>query len=244
MSLRSTSILVGLILLVTAACLRLGMWQLDRLHQRRAANATAIARRALPSQSLNSLVSSPKRAIEPLNDRRVTAQGVFDHSQQIVVRGRVYREAPGVHVVTPLRLTDSDTAVLVNRGFVPAPDAVTVEVDSLDEPGVRLVSGIALAIPTDAEGGAPLSRLGRTTWKRLDLAALRARVPYPLLDVYILEEATGSLPQYPRRLESRPIDDGPHLSYAIQWFSFGTIALVGGVILFFHERKRARPDSR
>jgi cytochrome oxidase assembly protein ShyY1 len=132
----------------------------------------------------------------------------------------------------------------VNRGFVPAPDAMTAEVDSLAEVGVRQVTGIAFAIPTDAEGGAPLARKGRTTWKRLDLAALRARLPYPILDVYILEAPDSSLPLYPRRLEPRPLDDGPHLNYAIQWFSFGTIALVGGVILLYQERKLASRGSR
>ncbi|NNG15971.1 MAG: SURF1 family protein [Gemmatimonadales bacterium] len=242
MSLRSTPVLVGLILLVTATCLRLGLWQVDRLHQRRAINATSIAQRTLPSLSLNDPL--PQGIADPLPNRHVTAVGEFDHSQQVVVRGRVYREAPGVHVVTPLRLTNSDTAVLVNRGFVPAPDAMTAEVDSLDEVGPRRVTGIAFAIPTDADGGTPLVHAGRTTWKRLDLAALRARLSYPILDVYVLEEPDSGLPRYPRRLEPRPIDDGPHLSYAIQWFSFGTIALVGGVILAFHERKRARRGSR
>jgi len=237
MSLRSTPILVGIILLVTAGCLRLGLWQVDRLHQRRAVNATSATRRALPSLPLNAPAS--RRALESLPDRRVTAEGVFDHSQEVVVRGRVYREAPGVHVVTPLRLANSDTAVLVNRGFVPAPDAMTAEVDSLGEVGARQVTGIAFAIPTDAEGGAPLTRKGRTTWKRLDLAALRARLPYPILDVYILEAPDSGLPRYPRRLEPWPLDDGPHLSYAIQWFAFGTIALVGGIILLYQERRRA-----
>ena len=241
MSLRSTPVLVAIILLVTAACLRLGMWQVDRLHQRRAINAIAIARRARPTLSLNA--PSSHRVAEPLPDRRVTAEGVFDHSQQVVVRGRVYREAPGVYVVTPLRLTNSDTAVLVNRGFVPAPDAMTVEVGSLNEEGVRQVTGMAFAISTDAEGGAPLAHEGRTTWRRLDLAAFRARLPYPILDVSILEAPDSGLPKYPRRLKPRPLDDGPHLSYAIQWFSFGTIALVGGVILVFHERKGARRGS-
>lgn len=242
MSLRSTPFLVAIILLVTAACLRLGVWQVDRLHQRRAINATSFAQRALPALSLNA--PSSHRVVEPLSDRRVTAEGLFDHSQQVVVRGRVHRGAPGVYVVTPLRLTNSDTAVLVNRGFFPAPDAMTVEVDSLNEEGVRQVTGMAFAIASDAEGGAPLAHDGRTTWRRLDLAVLRAHLPYPILDVYILEAPDSSLPGWPRRLEPRPLDDGPHLSYAIQWFSFGTIALVGGVILVFHERKRARRGSR
>jgi cytochrome oxidase assembly protein ShyY1 len=42
---------------------------------------------------------------------------------------------------------------------------------------------------------------------------------------------------YPRRLEPQPLDDGPHLSYMLQWFAFAATALVfAGVI--------ARPEKR
>jgi cytochrome oxidase assembly protein ShyY1 len=41
-----------------------------------------------------------------------------------------------------------------------------------------------------------------------------------------------------------PLDDGPHLSYAIQWFIFSTIALVGyPLILRRHARGREDDDD-
>ncbi len=193
-----------------------------------------MARRALPPVLLNTASE------HPLVDRRVSARGTFDHAHQVVLRGRVYRESPGVYVVTPLRLDGSDSAVLVNRGFVPAPDALTVSLDTLDEPGEREVTGIAQAIPASADSGSPLVRGGRVTWKRLDLAALRARLPYPMLDIVIIETPDSDSTGFPRRLEPQPLDNGPHLSYAIQWFAFGTIALVGGAFLVAHERRRIR----
>jgi len=234
MSLRSTAVLIGIVTLSAAVCARLGLWQLDRLQERQAANAAAMARRALPPVLLNTTSE------RPLVDRRVSARGMFDHAHQVVLRGRVYRESPGVYVVTPLRLNGSDSAVLVNRGFVPAPDALTVSLDTLDEPGEREVTGIAQPIPASADSGTPLVRGGRITWKRLDLAALRARLPYPMLDIVIIETPDSDSTGFPRRLEPQPLDNGPHLSYAIQWFAFGTIALVGGAFLVAHERRRIR----
>jgi len=196
---------------------------------------TSLARRSLPPVTLDA-----GAAADTLVDRRVEAVGEFDHAHQVVIRGRVYRESPGVYVVTPLFLNGSDTAVLVNRGFVPAADAITVVLDTLDEPGRRAVKGIAVAIPSGPDSGVPLVRDGRTTWKRLDLAALRARLPYPVLGLSILEAPDGGQPRFPRRLEPLPLDDGPHLSYAIQWFAFGAIALIGGAILVARERNRPR----
>jgi surfeit locus 1 family protein len=84
------------------------------------------------------------------------ASGRYDDDHAIILRGRVYQGVPGVEVVSPLVLDNGKSAVLVNRGFVPTPDASTVEPDSLREPGTVRVEGIALPIPSG--GGAPLQR--------------------------------------------------------------------------------------
>jgi surfeit locus 1 family protein len=133
-------------------------------------------------------------------------------------------------VVTPLVLDGGEVAVLVNRGFLPAPDAATAQTDSVREFGRVQVFGTALSLPSG--GGAPLEQGNHTTWARLDREALGARLPYRIAPVYIRQSPDAALPRFPRRLEPIPIDDGPHLSYAIQWFAFSAMALVfGGVIL-------------
>lgn len=223
---RSRLIPIVLLVLFAAASIRLGIWQLDRLRQRRAANAAALALREEPEVRL----PAPGGAAR-LAGRRVRALGTYDQGHTIVLRGRALRQVPGVAVVTPLRLEGlgaGDTAVLVERGFVPAPDAATIPPDTppLDEPGEREVHGLALPIPSAPDSGRPITQGGRTTWQRLDLAALRRRLPYPILEVYLLQSPDSSLPALPRRLEPPPLDDGPHLSYAIQWFAFAAIALV------------------
>lgn len=219
-------------ILVAAVCARLGIWQAQRLHQRRQANLVAQAARAAPPIVLanDSLPSAG------LANHRVQATGRFDHEHDVVLRGRAYQGVPGVEIVSPLVLQEGRTVVLVNRGFVPAPDAFTVELDSLWEPGERLVRGIAL--PVDSGGGAPLQRGKETTWARLDRAELRARLPYPIASVYILQSPDTTLPRFPRRLDPPALDDGPHLSYAIQWFAFSIMALVFGIVILRQQRKR------
>jgi len=225
MSLRSRYVLFALAVLFAALFVRLGWWQLSRLHDRRAANAQATLARAEPVMDLNG-----NRKATGLMNRRVVVRGEYDRAQEIVLRGFVYREVPGVQVVTPLRIPGTDSAVLVNRGYVPSPDAMTVDLDSLNEPGTVTVRGYAFPIPVSQDGGAPLVHNGKETWRRLDLAGLRERLPYPVLDAYIIQSPDSMLPRYPRRLEPPVLDDGPHLSYAIQWFAFAIIALAGGWI--------------
>ena len=243
MSPRSRYLLFGFLLFAAAVCVRLGVWQLSRLHLRQAANAEARARRALPVVDLSAIPVDTGN----LADRRVLATGTWDRAHEIVLRGHVYQEAPGVEVVTPLRLTGREDAVLVNRGFVPAPDAVNADLDSLDEPGVVTVRGLALPMPLSQDSGGVLERGGRTTWRRLDLLALRRRTPYRILEVYVVPDtADRRTAGPPDRLYSVPppaLDNGPHLNYAIQWFAFATIAVVGGVIIHHKGTKTQRTPN-
>jgi surfeit locus 1 family protein len=229
MSTRARVVLVVGLLGFAVIAARLGVWQLHRRQQRRAANAIMLALRNKPELDVEA------RGDQPLAHRRVWARGTYDRTHEVAVRGQVYREVPGVVLITPLRLADrGDTAVLVERGFVPAPDAVTLPPDAagLDEPGVQIVRGVALQLTAAADSGGPLGHDGRTTWRRPDLAALRARLPYPILDVLIRQTPDSALPRMPRRREAPALDEGPHLSYAIQWFAFSVIAVVFGGIFW------------
>ncbi|MEO8201939.1 MAG: SURF1 family protein [Gemmatimonadota bacterium] len=233
---RSRHVLFTLLLLLAALFTRLGFWQLSRLHARQVANAEALKGRNAPPVDLNTW-----RDEGGLTNRWVVARGHYDRSQEIVLRGHVYLEIPGVEVVTPFQIEGRDTAILVNRGFVPSPDAVTASLDTLNEPGTIQVQGLAAAIPVSNDRGGPLEAGGKLTYRRLDLAELRARIPYPILDVYLLQNPDSSLPRRPMRQEPPALTNGPHLSYAIQWFSFALIAIVGGWVLLFRRPRTSPP---
>jgi len=221
-------------LLMGALSLRLGVWQLDRLHTRRASNALALAQRARPPVDARTLHDSA-------GNRRATAEGRYDYGQEIVLRGRGRGGVPGVEVVTPLRLTGSDTAILVLRGYVPSADAISYDTRIHREPDSTAVAGIAMAIPLDSTGARPAERNGATTWRRLDLASLRRRLPYPIAPVYLIADSPSTVSPAPLRSSAPPLDDGPHLNYAIQWFGFATIAFGGAAALWWKRRHPAPP---
>jgi surfeit locus 1 family protein len=209
---------MGLLFLAAAGFARLGVWQLGRLRERRASNhITEAARRAPPLR----LTADASRA-DTLREHYVIARGRYDPAHEIVVRGDVLQGVPGVRLVTPLLLEGGEAAVLVDRGFLPTPDAVTVDPRGAVEPGELEVTGVALAVPTGP--GEPRVHDGRLTWRRVDLAALRARVPYRILPILVRQSPDSTLPPFPRRLEPPPVDEGPHLAYAVQWFLFAGLA--------------------
>jgi surfeit locus 1 family protein len=226
----------GVTLVLAAVFVRLGVWQLSRHQERRAANAAAMAARALPPLMLDDPTQTA--GIEPpaMTNRRVIATGRYDHAADVVIRGQSAGGVPGVRIVTPLRLLGSDSAILVQRGYVTSGDARRVDLAPLSEEGVRTVSGLAFALADSGASGEPLEENGQLTWRRLDLAALRARLPYPIRGYVILQTPDSSLPKLPRRDEAPELSNGPHMSYAIQWFAFAVTALIVGGIIGFRRK--------
>jgi surfeit locus 1 family protein len=219
-------------LFAALVCTRLGVWQLSRLRQRRALNERVLAARSLPQVDLNDASAVAQVPRNGWSDRRVSMGGSYDFGTEFVIRRQALDGSPGVRVVTPLRPQSGDSAVLVIRGFVPSPDAATVALDSLREPETQRVEGVAVPMAAEPEGGKPLEHGHQLTWGRLDLADVRARLNYPVRDFAILQTPDSSLPHHPARLEPASLDEGPHLSYAGQWFGFALVALVGGVVIF------------
>ena len=96
--------------------IRLGTWQLDRLYQRRAQNTFVAAR--WNEEPLNINREAIPTDLNELGYRRLMAEGTFDYENQIVLSNQQMPDfAPGVVVVTPLRLQDNK-AVLVARGLL------------------------------------------------------------------------------------------------------------------------------
>ena len=74
----------------------------------------------------------------------------------------------------------------------------------------------------------------------------RAAFPFPIAPYYVVALDTMAayrteheLPSTtPVRLELPAMDDGPHLNYAIQWFTFAVVALVGVGTLIAQDVRR------
>jgi surfeit locus 1 family protein len=197
-------------LAVAIVCVRLGVWQLDRLGQRRDRNAALAARLALPPIDLPGQARGLGLSADSARQRRIVARGVYDFARERVWPGRSFDGTPGVALVTPLRLADG-SAVLVDRGWVPSPDAYHVDQAIYRAPDTAGVEGLGV-IPPRGRGD-------------VDPGALRDSIPYPLLP-FILQQ-TGTSRGLPRPWPPPALDDGPHLSYAIQWFSFALIIVLG-----------------
>ena len=235
--------LLVFVLVVVVTCVRLGIWQLDRLDQRRAFNAQIERGLAAEPTSLDALGGEAEDAY-----RRVRVTGTYDPEHEVLWYGRALDGRPGHHVLTPLvygsEQTTPGVAILVDRGWVPAELDTTPVAPAAAPSGTVTVTGFLLP----AEGGGDLvidrDPSGRVlTVRHADPAALDGEVPYELwpLALHLQGQSPAQAGDLPALVPPPPLDEGPHLSYAVQWFTFATIALVGYVILV---RREVRDRSR
>ena len=238
LSLTRGGVLVGVLVVVVAAvCIRLGIWQLDRLEERRARNAEVEAALAAPPLLLDSATALAVAA-EPstYRYRRAAATGVWDERSSFLLRGRSHQGRPGVHLVTVLRLQPGGVALLVDRGWLPAADATTADPRPYREPGRVEVQGAIHPAPAGGEAGrvveVEFDGVAFPTYQRLDPAVPQREYDLPVLPFYLERAASPGAAEPPIGASAPVLDEGPHLGYAVQWFAFAAIAVIGfGVVV-------------
>lgn len=221
-----------LVVMAVGVMARLGLWQLDRLEQRREFNQRVLAQVDAPPLDLNQ--SLPLDQLYDMEYRRVRVRGVYDPQNEVVLRNQVYQNQPGYHLLTPLRIEGSEYAILVDRGFVPMDQASAEQREQYVEIGTVEVQGRFLRPHVPRFAGAPDPTLapGETrldAWNAVNLERIQQQTTYPLLSVYLQVEVdpanTAGFPV--AQVEQPDVSEGPHMGYALQWFAFAAILAVG-----------------
>lgn len=218
---------LALAVVFAIVCSMLGLWQFQRRADARAAIAVVEANyeeEPLPvTEVLPDLDSyHPGQEWTP-----VLLHGHYLSDDQLLVRNRPLNGRPGFEVLTPLRLDDG-TVFVVNRGWVSigsrqdAPDAVP------DAPRgeVSVVARLKDGEPTLPGRSAPAGT-NQIATIQLDDVAERVDLPtytgaYGLVASESPEPADAPM----ATIKPEP-DEGPHLSYALQWFVFALIGFIG-----------------
>ena len=220
----------------------LGLWQLRRLDDRKALNATIESQMVQDPVDLELLVAEVGPDPDALEYRRVSVSGAYDVESEILLQARTLNSQSGHNVVTPLVWDDG--AIAVNRGWVPidslGPPVPDARPSSVDVQVVGILRRSEDRGPTGAiEPDGSYAKIGR-----IDLALLAPQWDPPLFPLYLQLETQDPPPgEYPIPLPPPEISEGTHLSYAIQWFVFATIAIVGFGALIYTTAKRQNPTT-
>lgn len=228
------TIWLGVFVVIAAlVCVRLGIWQLSRLEERRAYNAAVAERFTGGAEDVGVALA---RDTGDARWRRVHGVGVADYDRELTVAARTRGGSPGVWMVTPVRYSASDTLLVLVRGWVYSANGRTVEFDRWREADTLPFDGIVDAFHTPLSGQMNLTSDDRAVrWLSRDSLERRWGAPVAPMLVYQLGAtpadtlggyaATGGT--VPARFPVPTLDEGPHKSYAMQWFSFALVFLVG-----------------
>lgn len=215
-----------------ALLIGLGIWQIDRLHEKEALIAAVRDGITAPAVPLANALNGDFQRAE-WRHVRVSGRFLHDREQYLFALGPL--GATGVQVITPL-VEANGTTVLVDRGFVP---------DQLKDPARRIqgqvngdvaVSGILRRSEQPGTFTPPPDRKTRL-WFVKDVPAIAAAAGVTTPPVLVEADAIPNPGGWPLGGQTRVDFPNDHLQYAITWFGLA-LALVGVYVLYHHSRGR------
>jgi surfeit locus 1 family protein len=236
-----------LVLIGIAGMIRLGVWQLDRLEQRRIFNARVSDQMTKPPFELSN--ESINMDLTGMEYRSVIVRGEFDFSNQVGLRNQAWNDRYGIHLITPLHINGSDRVVMVDRGWIPAEDIEPENWFKYDQPGEVEVFGRIRESQKKADFGRisdPIQSPGEklTLWNLINIEQMQAKLPFDLISIYITQAPNDKFARPPYGSElNLDLSEGPHFGYAIQWFTFATILAIVYLIYIYRAEKKVNSLS-
>jgi cytochrome oxidase assembly protein ShyY1 len=218
-----------LLIVTVVAFVNLGLWQLRRLDERQAYNALVAERLAADPQPLGPALSDVEGDTAALELRRVTVKGTYTGAQ-LMTAPRNYAGQPGQQVLSVLERADGP-AVLVDRGWIPF-DSSSQQPPAVPDGPVEVRGVVRLRERGDVGAAAQVAQIVP--------AQIAQRLGWGIAPFYVQLESQQppDAPGAPRPAPLPELTEGSHRSYAIQWFSFALIALVGYPILVWRTARQ------
>jgi cytochrome oxidase assembly protein ShyY1 len=236
--------LLLVVVLVGFACVELGMWQFRRYEGKVEGNKVIRANLAAEPAPFDDVMSTSTPPGDDEEWLRVEAAGAYDPSHTITILYRTRDGSQGVNVVVPL-VTESGTALLVDRGWIPTKGSDTAAIQAPDPPsGTVSVTGW---VRSNATGSSATVSDGAA--RSISSDEIGKTLPYPVYDGFV-ERTAESPSTRPAPAPDDPPDlsSGPHFFYGVQWFFFALLAIAFWIYFAYTEyqdqtRRRGNAES-
>ncbi len=213
------------VVIVALGCVALGNWQMNR----RNAVVENISKVQLNYSGTVVEYADAAENFESLDLSKewtqVRMKGTYRTGDQRIVRNRPLNGGPGYEVLVPFTMENGET-VIIDRGWLPIGYEVPGYPDTVPQPESGEITVVARLKPPEPQldRGAPDGQLAS-----IDLDTYAAQLPYPIkMGAYgQLASETPAAAANPVAFPAPSIDEGSHLSYALQWIAFGVLAFIG-----------------
>ena len=236
--------------LITLVCIptfiKLGYWQYDKAALKQKIQANFEQTNANQSPNLKDYLLKS----EQLEFKKVEADGEYEKQYQILIDNKVENSLAGYHVITPLKIHNTNTYVLVNRGWIQG-NKLRADIPTFDTPkGVLKIKGMAW-LPTKkiftledkaSENKTPEDKIQVPTntewqlvWQNLDMQKYVKTAPINILPIIVKLDNDSAAGGFVRNWEMSANRIVTHMGYAYQWFGFAFAALA--IYLYLSIRK-------
>ncbi len=202
-----------------------GFWQLSRHEWRADINDAVEQRSVLDPLDASALFDGDPTQLEY---RNVLVSGTWV-GEVITVANRSLGGASGCHVLSLVQPDGEPFLLVVNRGWIPLPTCHDAQRITLAPPAdrVELLARVRQAEVRKRLGSADPSEGVLETMSRVDVARIDQQVEGTMAPVFV--QVVDSLPPDPQvaLLPAPPVDGGPHMAYAVQWFAFAAVGIIG-----------------
>lgn len=215
---------LALTVVFAVACSALGTWQLNRRAEALAEVARIDANYDAEPVPVAEALPDPAAFDVDQRWQVVELSGRYLVEDEVVVRNRPFEGNSGFEVITPFRL-DEGLVFMVNRGWIAqAPNGRPSEVPPPPDGHVEITA--RLKAGEDRIAGRTSTGTELAT---IDLDELAARIDEPAYTgAYGVLVQSRAESDEPPLAAARPVrDEGPHLSYALQWFVFALLGFIG-----------------
>ena len=229
---------LALVVVFAIACGLLSWWQWAR-------RAETITQGKLVTENYETAPVSVDTLLPSLNSwkageewRPVELRGHYLRDEQLLARNRPYNANPGFEVLVPFQLDDG-TVFIVDRGWLSIGDRQDTP-DVVPPPPTGAVTVVARLQQSEPVLPGRTAPHGQVASINLPTVAKLAGTPKTYTGAYgLLATESPATATRPRAVEEPVPDEGPHLSYAIQWIAFGLLAFFGLFWAFRRERRIA-----
>lgn len=217
---------LALTILFAAVCSGLGVWQLARRDE-------ALTELIKIDSNFDSNPVPVTDALPELTDfdesqkwMPVELTGTYLVGDEMLARNRPLNVNPGFEVLTPFLLTDG-TIFIVDRGWLPTGQEQDAP-DTVPAPPTGTVTVVARLKASEPDLPGRTASGNQVATINLSTIAERLNEPtYTGAYGLMAKESPAATEARPTAVLKPIRDEGPHLSYAFQWFVFGLLAFIG-----------------
>ncbi|MCH2037675.1 MAG: SURF1 family protein [Rickettsiales bacterium] len=216
----------------------LGTWQVQRLFEKEA--YISLIEEAQQSESVP--LPKDQSDVDDLLFRNYVVKGEFLHDKEIHLYGSKYQSyyGAGYHIITPFRLSDDDTIVMVNRGWIPENFKEPSSRPDSQASGTQTVKGTVIEAQ-ERRWFLPENDTNKNVWIWMDIELMAEYVGEAVLPFIFMEVDPGRNPRImPVPSDGKFTIRNDHFEYAITWYSFAFILCV---IYYLYHRKTPQKAS-